>query len=109
MKDFNLYIIEKLHLNKNLDVDERLKSEDFLFVIAYDKEYDKLFDKYSDALVKAPDEPYGFIIPFKTAAKIKQSLNCKVYLIPDEYEYLEDFEDAWESGIEYTQDLKRYK
>lgn len=110
MINLNSYIIEKLHLDKNIKVDEREKSEDYVFAIPYNEVYDKFIEMYSDALVQAQSGSggaNGFLIPLSDMKDLKDTKDCTFYSFSNLYEYMEDFVEAWENGECFEEDLKR--
>jgi hypothetical protein len=111
MKQINNYILEKLHLNKNLKVDNR-DTENLVFVVAYGNVYDQLLSDFADVkVVSKAGDPDGFIIPIDDAKEIYKQYykqNIIIYKLPEEYEII-DFRDAYKEGEITLEDLKKIK
>jgi len=111
MKQINNYILEKLHLNKNLKVND-IDIENFVFVVAYGNVYDELLSDFADVkVVSNYGDPDGFIIPIDDAKEIYKKhykQNIIIYKLPEEYEII-DFRDAYHNGEITLEDLEKIK
>lgn len=105
MKNINLFMTEKLHLNK--DINTNFFNKEYYLVVAYDPLYSKILNDYRDALIISNvGDPSLFIIKKEDALEYHHKYNkgdsahwkVILYKIPDEYQTMKDFEEAYENG-----------
>ncbi len=114
MKNLNLYIIEKLKLNKNsksteLTDDEFLDADpgDYLFVVPYGDGFDDLAAEYGETyIVSTHDDTAGWILPRVEAETDEFIKKYDVFRIPTKYDTIIQFMRDYENGNITVEDLR---
>lgn len=114
MKTINLYILEKLKINKNSKIKELTDDEfldadpkDYLFVVAYGDGFQDLADKYGETyIVSGFDETAGWILPKAEADNDEFQRDYDVFKIPIKYDTIVQFMRDYEGGHITVDDLK---
>ncbi|MBQ3414717.1 MAG: hypothetical protein IJH39_05075 [Clostridia bacterium] len=116
MKNINLFMTEKLHLNKDIKIN--FFNKEYYLIAAYDPQYSEILNDNEDALIKSnAGDPNLFMLKKKDALEYHHkynkgdSANWKIILckIPDEYQTMKDFEEAYENGEIPFMDLETIK
>ena len=107
MNNLSEYIIEKLRIDKNINVEEAFDKR-FLFVIVFDEAYKSLKKDFIDVLITCDSEPNGFILPIDYVKDNYSNWDkCEIYRIPSSYDSLEEFEDDYKNGTITPEDLEK--
>ena len=114
MKTINLYILEKLKINKNSQINKLTDDElldvdpkDYLFVVPYGDGFQDLADKYGETyIVSKYDETAGWILPKEEADNEEFVRDYDVFIIPDKYDTIIQFMRDYEGGHIKLEDLK---
>ena len=105
MKNIDLFMSEKLHLNK--DIKTNFFNREYYLVAAYEPEYSEILNDNADALIKSnAGDPSLFMLKKEDALVYHHKFNkgdsvdwrVVFYRVPDEYQTMKDCEEAYESG-----------
>ena len=100
-------LVEYLLSKKKQEITSELK--DFCAVRAYNQYYDLLMRDWKDTLVYGKDSPNLFIMKRTDAKEYSKSELVMIYAIPEQYESIDDFCEAYECGEITDDDLAAIK
>lgn len=102
MKSLNIFILERLKINKDIKVRE------FCIIIPYNNDYNRLIKQYKENFVFSQHNDNCFILDLDTAKELSNKFDCtftKIYKIPNNIS-IEDFKEDYEDGTITIEDLE---